>query len=98
MTNDKKALSRVDGRLKVTGKAKYSAEYEGPRLVYGVLAGATITKGALKSVDTKKAQAAPGVLTVITHFNVQTPAGYISEAGKPEPDKGTYKLFYSDKI
>lgn len=98
MTNNNKGLSRVDGRLKVTGKAKYSAEYEVPGLAYGVLVGATITKGTLKSVETKKAIDAPGVLAVITHFNTPAPPGYSPEAGKPEPDKGTYKLFYSDKI
>ena len=91
-------LSRVDGPQKVMGKAKYSAEYEAPGLVYGVLAGSTITKGTLKSIDTKKAAGAPGVLAVITPFNVSVPAGYVVEAGKAEPDKGTYKLFYNNKI
>lgn len=50
----KEGLSRVDGRLKVTGKAKYSAEYNVKGLVYGVMVGATITKGSIKSIDTKK--------------------------------------------
>ena len=38
--------SRVDGRLKVTGAAKYSAEYSVKGITYGVLVGSTIAKGA----------------------------------------------------
>ena len=37
---------RVDGVAKVTGKAKYFAEYQAPGLTYGVLVTSTITKGA----------------------------------------------------
>lgn len=99
MTNNKnKGLSRVDGRLKVTGKAKYSAEYRVPGLVYGVLAGSTVTKGRIKSIDTRKAMQAPGVLAVITHVNCPPVPGFQPGAGKPEPEKGPLKIFYDDKI
>jgi xanthine dehydrogenase YagR molybdenum-binding subunit len=90
--------SRVDGRLKVTGAAKYSAEYEVAGLVYGVLVGSTITKGTIKSIDTKKAENAPGVLVVITHFNTPVVPGYVPDKGKPEPAKGPLRVFYDDKI
>jgi len=69
-------LNRVDGRAKVTGTATYSAEYKTPGVVYACLVGSTIAKGRIKSIDTKKAEWAPGVLAVITHLNVQQPAGY----------------------
>ncbi|MDQ7949055.1 MAG: hypothetical protein REI93_09430, partial [Pedobacter sp.] len=55
---------RVDGRDKVTGKAKYFAEYQVPGLTYGVLVTSTITKGKIVSLDTKSATNAPGVLAV----------------------------------
>jgi len=90
--------SRVDGRLKVTGGAKYSAEYELAGLVYGVLAGSTITKGAIRSIDTQKALSAPGVLAVITHFNTPAVPGYAPETGKPEPAKSPLRVFYDDEI
>ena len=48
-------MSRVDGRMKVTGRAKYSAEYAVKGLTYAVMVGSTIAKGTLKAVDTKKA-------------------------------------------
>ena len=48
-------LDRVDGRAKVTGAAKYSAEYSLPGMVYGVLVGSTIARGTIQSVDSKAA-------------------------------------------
>ena len=53
-------MNRVDGHLKVTGAAKYSAEYEIPGITYAVLVGSTITKGRLTSIDTRAAERAPG--------------------------------------
>ena len=38
---------RVDGKLKVTGAAKYAAEYNIPNVAYGVLVGSTIAKGTI---------------------------------------------------
>jgi xanthine dehydrogenase YagR molybdenum-binding subunit len=91
-------MSRIDGRLKVTGAARYSAEFTPAGMVYGVLVGSTITKGTIKSIDAKAALNAPGVLAVISHLNSPKIAGYQVEPGKPEPAKGTYKLFYNNKI
>ena len=53
-------MNRVDGHLKVTGGAKYSAEYELPNMSYAVLVGSTIAKGRLTSIDAKAAERAPG--------------------------------------
>ena len=55
-------MSRVDGRLKVTGGATYSGEYKVAGLTYGVLVPATITAGTITAIDTKAAERAPGVL------------------------------------
>jgi len=89
-------LSRVDGRLKVTGRAKYSAEYNSVKgLIYAVMVGSTITKGTIKAVDTKKAENAPGVLSVLTYFNAPKIPGY--QTDNPPP-KGPLKIFYDDQI
>jgi len=89
-------LSRVDGRLKVTGRAKYSAEYNSVKgLTYAVMVGSTITKGTLKAVDTKKAENAPGVLAVLTYFNAPKVPGYQTDT---PPPKGPLKIFYDDQI
>lgn len=67
---------RVDGRAKVTGRADYAAEQNLPGLVYGVLAGSTVTAGTVTAIDTKAAERSPGVLAVITHFNAPKIPGY----------------------
>jgi xanthine dehydrogenase YagR molybdenum-binding subunit len=72
-------INRVDGFAKVTGSATYSAEYKTDGIVYACLVGSTIAKGRIKSIDTKKAEWAPGVLAVISHLNVDKPAGYAKE-------------------
>ncbi len=98
LLNDPKVpdgLSRVDGRMKVTGKAKYSAEYNTKGMAYGVLAGSTITSGSIKSIDTKAAENAPGVLAVYTYLNFPKIPGYQDTAGQP---KGALKIFYDEKI
>lgn len=64
-----KPVSRVDGRLKVTGGARYAAEFKTPNVTHGVLVMSTIANGRIKSIDTKTAERAPGVLAVITHLN-----------------------------
>jgi xanthine dehydrogenase YagR molybdenum-binding subunit len=40
--------SRVDGRLKVTGGAKYFAEFDAPKLSYCVLVTSTIARGKIR--------------------------------------------------
>ncbi|WP_233164636.1 xanthine dehydrogenase family protein molybdopterin-binding subunit [Pedobacter sp. ASV28] len=83
---------RVDGVAKVTGKAKYFAEYQLPGLTYGVLVTSTITKGKIVDIDTKAAKNAPGVLDVLSHMNKPAVAGYEQEGGSP------MKIFYTDQI
>lgn len=64
-----KPINRVDGRLKVTGMAHYSAEIELENVAYAVLVKSTIAKGSITKIDVTGAQKAPGVLAVITHLN-----------------------------
>ena len=58
---------RVDGRAKVTGEAKYAAEFKTPDLAYGFVVGSTIAKGRIRRIDTSEALAVEGVLDVFTH-------------------------------
>src|SRR5436853_4190820 len=66
------ARSRVDGRLKVTGAAKYAVEFhtELPKCAYGWTVESNVAKGKILAIDTKAAQAVPGVLAVLTHLNM----------------------------
>ena len=62
-------VSRVDGRLKVTGTARYAAEFKQQELTHGVLVMSTIANGRIKTIATKAAERAPGVIGVVTHLN-----------------------------
>jgi len=60
---------RVDGRAKVTGMAKYAAEYNVPDLTYGYVISSGIARGKIIDIDASAALALPGVLQVFTHEN-----------------------------
>ena len=84
-----KPIDRVDGRQKVMGSARFSAEYPQENLAHAVLVYGTIAKGTIKSIDTSDAESAPGVVAVITHENAPkmkdpplfSPAGGTDAAG-----------------
>lgn len=60
---------RIEGPLKVTGRATYAAEFAVPDMVYGMIVTTTIASGRIAAIDTADALAAPGVLAVVTHEN-----------------------------
>jgi len=62
-------VDRVDGRLKVTGKAPYSAEFPLKDLAFGVIVQSTIASGRIISIDSQAAESLPGVIAVITYKN-----------------------------
>jgi len=62
-------VSRIDGPLKVKGAARFAAEFRLEEMVYAALAYSTIAKGRIVGIDTAAAQAAPGVVLVMTHRN-----------------------------
>ncbi len=61
------ARSRVEGRLKVTGQARYAAEYDAPDLLHGCLVPSRIARGRIASIDAAAALAIAGVVRVFTH-------------------------------
>jgi xanthine dehydrogenase YagR molybdenum-binding subunit len=65
-----KALHRVDAEAKVTGAAKFTAEFRFDNLAYAALVHSTIAKGKVSRLDTRRAESAPGVLAVITYRNM----------------------------
>ena len=62
---------RIDGPLKVTGTAPYAYERHdvAPGAAYGWIVGSAIAKGRIRSIDSGEAEAAPGVLAVVTAAN-----------------------------
>ncbi|MBP1818618.1 xanthine dehydrogenase family protein molybdopterin-binding subunit [Mycobacterium sp. OAE908] len=61
-------VTRVDGRLKVTGTARYAADNPVADLVHAVLVCSTVSRGTIEGIDTKAALDHPGALRVLTDF------------------------------
>ena len=92
--------SRVDGRAKVTGEAKYAGEFNAPGLAYGSVVESTIPKGRIARIDTSEALRVEGVLDVLTHDNRPRMAG-TDEAWKDDvaPEGGSpFRPLYDDRI
>jgi xanthine dehydrogenase YagR molybdenum-binding subunit len=64
-----RANTRVDGPLKVSGLAKYSAEFGAEGLTYAAAVPSAIAKGRITTLDVSAALAAPGVIDVLSHQN-----------------------------
>ena len=60
-------VTRQDAKLKVTGAAKYSAEFALPNMAYAVLVTSPIGRGTITNLETSEARAATGVLAVISY-------------------------------
>lgn len=64
-----KPMNRVDGPFKVTGTAHYSAEFPLDKVAHAVALTSTIARGRINALDTRAAEAVPGLLSIITHLN-----------------------------
>ncbi len=91
--------SRVDGFAKVTGAAKYAAEFNAPGLVYGSVVTSTIAKGRIARIDLGAALRVEGVLDVLTHENRPTMADS-DQAYKDDiaPEGSPYRPLYDGRI
>ena len=88
-----KPINRVDGSLKVSGQAPYTAEIHLENQVYGVLVGATIVKGEVDSIDSSSLDNIPGIIKVVTdpeHFLRNSQQGGATKA----PTQGVSEIFY----
>jgi xanthine dehydrogenase YagR molybdenum-binding subunit len=71
---------RIDGPLKTTGTAPYAYERHDvvANRAYGYVVGSAIAKGRIAGMDLSKAEAAPGVITIVTAKN----AGKLKKASR----------------
>ncbi|MGV9246086.1 xanthine dehydrogenase family protein molybdopterin-binding subunit [Streptomyces sp. NPDC003710] len=91
------AHTRVEGRDKVTGAARYAGEIPFAGLAHGWLVLSTVTRGRVRSVETAPALGMPGVLTVLHHENApRLDSDYVGLLGVP-PDP-TAALFQHDRV
>ena len=61
-------VARVDGRLKVTGRARYAADNPAPNMVYAALVTSTVARGSVERIEPASAVRHPDVLRVLTDF------------------------------
>jgi len=79
-------VTRIDGRLKVTGGAAYAVEHPIRNVAQGVGIASTIGKGRIVRIDSTEAEKMPGVLAVLHHGNsapLYRPAGALEERSRP---------------
>jgi xanthine dehydrogenase YagR molybdenum-binding subunit len=100
MTYTGTATSRVDGRVKVTGEAKYAGEFNAGGLAYGSVIESSIPRGRIVRIDASDALRVNGVLDVLTHENRPRMAG-TDQAWKDDvaPEEGSpFRPLYDDQI
>jgi xanthine dehydrogenase YagR molybdenum-binding subunit len=91
--------SRVDGHAKVTGEARYAAEFSAADLAYGAVVTSTVTRGRIDRIDTSQALAVEGVLDVLTHENrpemASTDQAYHDDVA---PGGSPFRPLYDDTV
>ena len=94
------SASRVDGRAKVTGAAKFAAEFNVAGLAHASVVSSTIAKGRIVRIDASEALRVEGVLDVLTHENrprmASTDSAYKDDVAPPQGSP--FRPLYDDKI
>lgn len=88
-------LSRIDGPAKITGAARYALEYRPAGLCHAVIVQSTIGAGRMVVIDAKAAEAAAGVLLVLTPDNILPLQSAATWLGTPGPE-GPYLALTHD--
>ena len=93
------ATSRVDGRAKVTGAAKYAGEFNTAGLAHASVVTSTIAKGRIARIDASEALSVEGVIDVLTHQN-RPPMASADSAYKDDvaPEGSPFRPLYDDRI
>jgi xanthine dehydrogenase YagR molybdenum-binding subunit len=91
-------IDRVDGRLKVTGRAAYTADHNIPNLAFGVLVTSAIAKGRIASIDTTAAERVPGAIAILTHQSGLKLAKDPAQVDPGSPADRSLQLLQNDRI
>ncbi len=86
--------TRIDGRAKVTGMARYASDEVVANPAHAFLVTSAIARGRIRGFDLAAARAVPGVLDILTHENV----GGEAETPKPMSGGGTTTTMETDRI
>ncbi|MHC8413170.1 xanthine dehydrogenase family protein molybdopterin-binding subunit [Pseudomonas sp. Hz4] len=92
-------LDRVDGQLKVTGQARYAAEFPEEGLLHGSVVSSRIACGRVTRIDASQALALPGVVAVIDHTSRPKIASYDKDYEDADSAKGSpFRPLYNDRV
>jgi xanthine dehydrogenase YagR molybdenum-binding subunit len=80
-------VARIDGRAKVTGQARYAADFNQPGQVYAVIVNATVGLGRIARIDMDSVKGMPGLIAVISHLNAPR-LPYRPHKGPIDPQDG----------
>src|SRR6185295_19828793 len=83
---------RIDGRLKVTGAARYPSDEPAPNAAHAFLVTSAIARGRIAGFDFRAARNVPGLLDILTHENVGR------EASAPPSPGGKGQTLETDQI
>ncbi len=90
-------INRVDGVQKVTGGARYAAEFASEDVAHAVIVQSTVARGTITRLDTGDAERSPGVVAVLTHRNApRLPQG--GKAAINPPAGRTLSLLQDDVV
>jgi xanthine dehydrogenase YagR molybdenum-binding subunit len=89
-------LTRRDGVLKVTGAARYAADNHPEGMLFAVIAGSTVARGRVVSLDVAAARVHPGVVEVMTPSN--RPALAADPDAKTNPFMFRMDLLQNDRV
>ncbi len=92
-------LDRIDGYLKVTGQARYAAEYPQTALLHGSVVSSSIASGRVLNIDASQALRIPGVVAVIDHTNRPHVASYDENYEDADSAEGSpFRPLYNDRV
>jgi len=92
-------VSRVDGPAKVTGRAKYAADFSAEGLLHAKIAEAPVARGRILSICTENASAVRGVVHIFTHGNMPGLA-WLDRSYRDQiaPDGSPLRPLHDDRI
>src|SRR5947207_2000612 len=94
---------RLDGRLKVTGQARYGSDFPVANPAYGFLVTSSVASGRIANIDLSAAKKVPGVLHIMTYEN-RPPLGKFEfvakggEAATAKPPLSTDRIDHEGEI
>jgi xanthine dehydrogenase YagR molybdenum-binding subunit len=98
-----KPHDRLEGRLKVTGRLRYSGDHPIEKVAYGYLVTSTIARGEIRAMDVSETEKTPGVVAVYTPFHsLKLYDGLTQEeganSGEIDPPLQDSKILYYGQI